>query len=71
MYPTTNDLPEAVRGKVIELCNARLAEAIDAERVVNQAGVVGDAETADIFTESSRGTDKRLWFVESHLQDER
>jgi len=160
MYSTKNDLPEAVRGKIVELCNARLAEAIDlqtqckqahwnvkgptfialhelfdnvnedvegyvdliAERVVQLGGVaegtarsaakrstlseyaakgpggrdhvealssalasfgklarsaikqaddVGDADTADIFTEISRGTDKWLWFVESHLQAER
>ncbi|NDH86216.1 DNA starvation/stationary phase protection protein Dps, partial [bacterium] len=28
-------------------------------------------DTADIFTEISRGTDKWLWFVEAHLQSER
>ena len=28
----------------------------------------GDKDTADIFTEISRGTDKWLWFVEAHLQ---
>jgi starvation-inducible DNA-binding protein len=27
----------------------------------------GDADTADIFTEVSRGVDKWLWFVEAHL----
>jgi starvation-inducible DNA-binding protein len=160
MYATKNDLPETTRSKVVELCNARLAEAIDlqtqckqahwnvkgpsfialhelfdkvnedveeyvdliAERVVQLGGVaegtarsvarrsslaeyaprgpggpdhvqalsaalaafgkvaraaidqandLRDAGTADIFTEISRGTDKWLWFVESHLQTER
>lgn len=29
-----------------------------------------DADTADLFTEISRNTDKRLWFLEAHLQAE-
>lgn len=28
----------------------------------------GDADTADLFTEISRGIDKDLWFLEAHLQ---
>ena len=27
-----------------------------------------DADTADLFTEVSRGLDKALWFLEAHLQ---
>lgn len=27
----------------------------------------GDAGTADLFTEISRGVDKHLWFIEAHL----
>lgn len=27
-----------------------------------------DADTADLFTEVSRGLDKNLWFLEAHLQ---
>ena len=157
MYPTKNDLPETTRRKMIELCNARLADAIDlqtqikqahwnvkgphfiglhelfdqideavesyvdliAERIVqlggiaegtvrvaagrsrleeyplviaegrahieavskalstfgrearatiNHANELDDADTADIFTEISRGIDKWLWFVEAHTQ---
>ncbi len=160
MYTTKNDLPEAARLKLVELCNARLADAIDlqtqckqahwnvkgpdfialhelfdkvnvdveqyvdtiAERAVqlggttegtsravakrstlpeygakggrgrdhvealstalaafgkavrqaiHQSGEYHDADTADIFTEVSRGTDKWLWFVEAHLQADR
>src|SRR2546426_6542496 len=37
MYPTKNDLPEAIRRKMIELCNARLAEAIDLQTQTKQA----------------------------------
>ena len=160
MYTTKNDLPQQTRTKVIELCNARLADAIDlqtqmkqahwnvkgpnfialhelfdkinedveeyvdliAERVVQLGGVaegtarmivkrsslaeygatgangpehvealstalatfgklarqaiqksaeLDDADTADLFTEISRGVDKWLWFVEAHAQADR
>jgi starvation-inducible DNA-binding protein len=29
---------------------------------------LGDADTADLYTEISRTIDKRLWFLEAHLQ---
>ncbi len=29
---------------------------------------LGDADTADLYTEVSRTIDKRLWFLEAHLQ---
>ena len=32
---------------------------------------MGDLDTADLFTEVSRGIDKWLWFVEAHVQGER
>src|SRR5258708_11260777 len=156
MFPTKNDLSEAIRSKVVDLLNARLADAIDlqtqckqahwnvkganfialhklfdevnedveeyvdliAERAVQLGGLaegtarsvakrstlaeygakgadsrehvqalssalssfgkavraaiaqtddIGDADTADIFTEISRGVDKWLWFVAAHL----
>jgi starvation-inducible DNA-binding protein len=160
MYTTKNDLPEQSRTKLVELLNARLADAIDlqtqmkqahwnvkgpnfialhelfdkinedvegyvddlAERAVQLGGIaigtaravaqrsqqkeyplqlangrdhveavssalatfgksarqgidaseeLRDKDTADLFTEISRGVDKWLWFVESHLQAER
>jgi starvation-inducible DNA-binding protein len=160
MYATKNDLPESSRAKLIELGNARLADAIDlqtqckqahwnvkgpdfialhklfdeinedveeyidtiAERVVQLGGIadgtarsiakrstipeysaksasgrdhvealstalaafgklarraieqsseLGDADTADAFTEISRGNDKWLWMAEAHLQADR
>jgi len=37
MYPTKNDLPETVRRQMIELCNARLADAIDLQTQTKQA----------------------------------
>src|SRR5881396_2739985 len=158
MYPTKNDLPESTRRAMIELCNARLADAIDlqtqtkqahwnvkgpnfialhqlfdkvnedvedyvdliaeravqlggnadgtarmivkrsslaeysvsspsgrdhvqalasalasfgklARRAIDGSNELNDADTADIFTEISRGVDKWLWMVEAHLQE--
>jgi starvation-inducible DNA-binding protein len=34
---------------------------------IDSASEFGDATTADLFTEISRGVDQQLWFVESHL----
>jgi starvation-inducible DNA-binding protein len=36
---------------------------------IDQAADAGDADTADIFTEVSRGIDKQLWFLEAHVQE--
>jgi len=35
---------------------------------IDAANQLDDAGTADLFTELSRGLDKSLWFLESHLQ---
>jgi starvation-inducible DNA-binding protein len=35
---------------------------------IEEANALGDADTADLFTEVSRGIDKWLWFVEAHSQ---
>src|SRR5438477_7425816 len=37
MYPTKNDLSEGTRREMIELCNARLADAIDLQTQLKQA----------------------------------
>jgi starvation-inducible DNA-binding protein len=37
-------------------------------RDIDEATNLGDADTADLFTEISRETDKNLWFVEAHIQ---
>lgn len=39
-----------------------------ARHVIDQADELSDKDTADIFTEISRGVDKYLWFVEAHNQ---
>ena len=36
---------------------------------IDEADEAGDADTADIFTEVSRGIDKQLWFLEAHTQE--
>ncbi len=38
---------------------------------IDQAEELGDADTADLFTQASRTLDKKLWFVEAHLQGEK
>ena len=35
---------------------------------IDAAAKAGDADTADLFTEISRGNDKQLWFIEAHLE---
>jgi starvation-inducible DNA-binding protein len=35
---------------------------------MEKAADLGDASTADLYTEISRNADKRLWFLEAHLQ---
>lgn len=40
----------------------------EARKTIDLANELDDADTADIFTEISRGIDKWLWFVEAHSQ---
>lgn len=40
----------------------------EARNTINEATALEDADTADVFTEVSRGIDKWLWFVEAHAQ---
>lgn len=40
----------------------------EARATIEQADELDDADTADIFTEVSRGLDKWLWLVEAHSQ---
>jgi len=35
---------------------------------IEQTAELGDADTADLYTEVSRTIDKHLWFLEAHLQ---
>ena len=40
----------------------------EARDTIYEADELEDADTADLFTEVSRGIDKWLWFVEAHTQ---
>ena len=40
-----------------------------ARKAIGDSNDLGDLDTADLFTEVSRGIDKWLWFVEAHLQE--
>jgi starvation-inducible DNA-binding protein len=42
-----------------------------ARNAIDKSSEIGDAVSADIFTEITRGVDKWLWMVEAHLQLER
>ncbi len=42
-----------------------------ARTTIEEANALDDADTADLFTEVSRGIDKWLWFVEAHSQANR
>ena len=37
-----------------------------AREAIGQSAAIGDADTADLLTEISRGVDHQLWLVESH-----
>jgi starvation-inducible DNA-binding protein len=63
-YPLT--LAEG-REHVEALSSALAAYGTSVRRGIAQADALGDTDTADIFTEISRGVDKYLWFVEAHL----
>jgi starvation-inducible DNA-binding protein len=53
------------------LSSALAAFGTAARKAIDQANDLGDLDTADLFTEISRGLDKSLWLVEAHLQAER
>lgn len=54
---------------VIQLLGARLGEAANRIRGdIDWAAELGDADTADLFTEVSRQLDQDLWFVEAHYR---
>ena len=59
------------RSHIEALSSALAAFGRSARKAIGEANDLGDLDTADLFTEVSRGIDKWLWFVEAHLQAER
>ena len=57
LWNTQNDLAEKVR-----------TGGASARAGIDAATELGDADTADLFTEISRSVDKLLWKVEAHGQ---
>jgi starvation-inducible DNA-binding protein len=51
---------------VFALASSLAAFGQSARQAIGLATVFGDVDTADLFTEISRGIDKQLWFVEAH-----
>ena len=62
--------PDATTGmQHVEALAVRYAAlAATCRSAIDPASQLGDANTADLFTEISRGLDKSLLFLESHLQ---
>lgn len=67
------EYPSVVDGRahVDALSSALAAFGKAARKAIDDANTLGDLDTADLFTEISRGIDKWLWFVEAHQQAER
>jgi starvation-inducible DNA-binding protein len=61
--------PDATTGtQHVEALAARYAAlAATCRSAIDATGQLRDANTADLFTTISRGLDKSLWFLESHL----
>ncbi len=65
------EYPEDVisgRGHVETVSSVLAAFGKAAREAIGISSDLGDLDTADLFTEVSRGVDKCLWFVEAHLQ---
>jgi starvation-inducible DNA-binding protein len=65
-YPT-----EATEGRqhIAALVDRFARYGADVRSAIDQSDNLGDKTTADLYTEVSRAADKRLWFLEAHLQD--
>jgi starvation-inducible DNA-binding protein len=55
-------------GHIDALADALAAFGRSTRGCIDQMNDIGDADSADILTEVSRGVDRWLWFVEAHEQ---
>lgn len=53
---------------VIALADRLAPYAKSLRQAIDKTAELGDADTADLYTEISREIDKDLWFLEAHLQ---
>jgi starvation-inducible DNA-binding protein len=53
---------------IVAISTSLAAFGQSARSAIDDAAASGDADTADLFTEVSRGIDHQLWIVESHLR---
>lgn len=58
------------REHVTALADALARFGQSARAAIDATATLGDADTADLFTEVSRGIDKLLWKVDAHAQEE-
>lgn len=68
---TLPEFPTDITGSMdyVQAVAERLAAFTNsARRAIEQTDELGDADTADLFTEVSRCADKYLYFLEAHLQ---
>lgn len=67
-YPT--DITEGLE-HVRALADRYAPFARHVRAAIGETDELGDADTADLYTGISRAVDKRLWFLEAHLQADR
>lgn len=68
---TLDEFPEDTvdgRDTLVAVADRLGAYAASVREAIEKSESLGDADTADVFTEISRAIDKQLWFVEAHLQ---
>lgn len=56
------------KAHIVALADRFAPYAKSLREAIAQTDDLGDADTADLYTEVSRTIDKRLWFLEAHLQ---